>query len=42
MEDNIKMYLKEKAYEDANWINLAQYTNKWQAIVNTLMNVWVS
>jgi hypothetical protein len=27
---------------DMDWIDLAQDRNRWQAVVNTVMNLWVS
>jgi hypothetical protein len=41
MEDNIEMNLKETGWEDMDWIHLAQDRNKWQAVVNMVMNLWV-
>jgi hypothetical protein len=40
-EDNIKMELKEIGFGDADWIHLAQDRDRWQALVNTVMNLWV-
>jgi hypothetical protein len=39
---NIKTGLKEIGWEGMNWINLAQDRDWWQALVNTVMNIWVS
>ena len=33
-EDNIKMELHEVRCEDMDWINLAQDTDRWRALVN--------
>jgi len=41
MEDNIEMNLKETGWEDMDWIHLAQDRNKLQAVVNTVMNLWI-
>lgn len=41
MEDNIEMNLKKTGWEDKDWIHWAQDRNKWQAIVNMVMNLWV-
>jgi hypothetical protein len=41
-EDNIKMILYEAAQQPVYWIHLAQDRNKCQALVNTVMRVWVS
>jgi hypothetical protein len=40
-EDNIKMDLRETGFEDVDWINLAQDRDRWQALVNTVMNLQV-
>jgi hypothetical protein len=41
MEDNIETNLKEKGWEDTDWIHWTQDRNKWQAVVNMVMNLWV-
>jgi hypothetical protein len=38
-EDNIKMNLRERGIDDANWIRLAQDRVQWRAVVNTVMNL---
>jgi hypothetical protein len=40
-EDNIKMDLREKGIDVANWIRLAQDRVRWRAFVNTVMNLRV-
>jgi hypothetical protein len=40
-EDNIKMDLREIEFGDVDWIHLAQDRDMWQAVVNTVMNLWV-
>jgi hypothetical protein len=40
--DNIKMDLREIGWVDMNWIDLAQNRDQWRALVNTLMNLWIS
>jgi hypothetical protein len=40
-EDNIKMDVREIRIDGANWIQLAQYIIRWQAFVNTVMNLQV-
>jgi hypothetical protein len=40
-EDNIKMDLREIGIDGTNWIQLAQNRNRWQAFVNTVMNLRV-
>jgi hypothetical protein len=37
-EDNIKMYLIEICLGGMDWINLAQYSDQWRALVDTVMN----
>jgi hypothetical protein len=41
-KDNIKMDLREIGIDGANWIQLAQDRDQWQAFVNTVMNLRVS
>ena len=36
--DNIKMDLQEVGRQGMDWIDLAQDRNRWQALVNVLMN----
>ena len=40
-EDNIKMCLQEVGYGCMDWIELAQETDRWWALVNALMNLRV-
>ena len=40
-EDNIKMDLHEAECGDMDWINLAQNRDRWRALVNVVMNLWV-
>ena len=40
-EDNIKMDLQEVGWRGKDWIDLAQDRNRWQALVNTVMNLQV-
>jgi hypothetical protein len=39
--DNIKMDLRETGWDGMDWIDLAQDTGHWRALVNTVMNLWV-
>jgi hypothetical protein len=39
--DNIKMNLREIRWGGMDWIVLAQDRDKWRALVNTVMNLWV-
>jgi len=42
-EDNIKMYLQEVGCGGGGggWIDLAVDRDRWQALVNMVMNLWV-
>jgi len=40
-EDNIKMDLQEVGCEGMDWIKLAEDRDRWQALVNGEMNLWV-
>jgi hypothetical protein len=40
-EDNIKMDIREIGFGDVDWINLAQDTDRWRTLVNTVMNLRV-
>ena len=40
-EDNIKMELQEVGVGCGNWMELAQDRERWQALVNTVMNLLV-
>jgi hypothetical protein len=35
--DNIKMDLREKGCDGMDWIDLAQVTDQWRALVNAVM-----
>jgi hypothetical protein len=39
--DNIKMDLREIGWGGMDWIDLAQDREKWRALVNTVLNLWV-
>jgi hypothetical protein len=39
--DNIKMDLTEIGWDVMDWIDLAQDKERWRALVNTVMNLWV-
>jgi hypothetical protein len=34
------MDLGEKGFEDVNWIYLVQDMDRWQALVNMVINLW--
>jgi hypothetical protein len=40
-EDNILMDLREIGFGDVDWIHLAQYRDRWRALVNTVTNLRV-
>jgi hypothetical protein len=40
--DSIKMDLREIGWDGMDWIELAQDWDQWGALVNTVMNHWVS
>jgi hypothetical protein len=40
-EDCIRMDLREIGWESVDWIQLAEYRNRWRALVNTVMNLRV-
>jgi len=41
LENSIRMYLRERAWECVEWIHLAQDTDKWQILVNMVMKLLV-
>jgi hypothetical protein len=40
-EDEIRMDLRETGWGSVEWIHLAQDRDRWQAFVNTIMNLQV-
>jgi hypothetical protein len=40
-EDNIKMDVQEVGGGRGDWIELAQDTDRWRALVSTVKNLWV-
>jgi hypothetical protein len=39
--DNIKIDLREIGWDGVDWIDLAQDSDQWRALVNTVMNLRV-
>jgi hypothetical protein len=39
--DNIKMDLGEIGWGGMDWTDLAQNSDQWRALLNTVMNLWV-
>jgi hypothetical protein len=39
--NNIKMDLRETGWDSVDWIDLAQDSDQWRALVNTVMNLRV-
>jgi hypothetical protein len=39
--DNVEMDFKQIEWDGMDWINLAQDKDRWQALVNTAMNLRV-
>jgi hypothetical protein len=39
--DNIKMDLVEVGWGDVDWIGLAQDRDRWRALANSVLNLWV-
>ena len=40
-QDNIKMDIREVGWRCMDWIDLAQNRDRWQALVNAVMNLRV-
>jgi hypothetical protein len=40
-EDGIRMDLKEIGCRNVDWIQLAQDRDRWWALVNTVINLWI-
>jgi hypothetical protein len=39
--DNIKMDLREIEWDGVEWIDMAQDSDQWRALVNTVLNLRV-
>jgi hypothetical protein len=37
--NNIKLDLRENAWDGMNWIDLAQVRDQWRTLVNTVINL---
>ena len=35
------MNIQEMEYEGMDWIDLAEVTDRWRALVNAVMNLWI-
>jgi hypothetical protein len=40
-EDNIKMELRKMGFGNVDWIYWARDRDRWRALVNTVMSLWV-
>jgi hypothetical protein len=40
-ENNIKMDFRKVVYGGMDWIELAQDRDRWRALVNAVMKLWV-
>jgi hypothetical protein len=40
--DNMKTDLREIGWDGMDWIDLAQDKEKWRALLNAVMNLWVA
>jgi hypothetical protein len=40
--ENIKMDLREIGWDGMEWIDLVRVRDQWGALVNTIINLWVS
>jgi hypothetical protein len=40
--DNIKMNLSEIGWGGVDWIDVAQNRDQWRALLNPVMDLWVS
>ena len=40
-DENIKMDFQEVGYGDMDWIELVKDRDRWRALVNVVMNLWV-
>jgi hypothetical protein len=41
-QDNIKMDLREIGWNGVDWLDMAQDRDHWRALVNMVLNLWVS
>jgi hypothetical protein len=40
-KENIKVDLREVGWRGMDWIDLVQDRDRWRALVNTVMNLWL-
>jgi hypothetical protein len=41
LEDDIKIFLPEVGFEGMDWIDVAEDTDRWRALVSAVMNLLV-
>jgi hypothetical protein len=41
LDVSIVLECKEMCWEGVDWIHLIQNRDQWQALVNTIMNLWI-
>jgi hypothetical protein len=41
-KDSVSMGLKKIGWEIVGWIHLAEDRDQWRAVLNMIMNLWVS
>jgi len=41
LKDNIKMDIQEVGWRGLDWFDLDQSRDRWQVLVNVVMNLWV-
>jgi len=41
-EDDNRLDLRKRGWKGVDWMHLAQDRDKWRALVNTVLNLWVS
>jgi hypothetical protein len=41
-DDNIKMYIQEVGCVGMDWMDMCQERDRWRALVNAVMKLWIS